>query len=169
MGHFGLDEKSAPQPSKRNNTMAGISAIGSSAANTPATSDTKSTSSTGITDTTSLQGLSSDDFLKLMITQLQNQDPLNPTDDNQLLQQVDQIRSIASSEKLSQTLTDVQLGQNLTNATTLIGKTIQGNSDDNQPVNGVVNSVSIVGGVPKIHVGGQTVSLSNVAQVSTGS
>ena len=47
-----------------------------------------------------LQNLNMNDFLKLMISELQNQDPLNPMDNSQLLQQISQMREIYIDERL---------------------------------------------------------------------
>jgi flagellar basal-body rod modification protein FlgD len=93
-----------------------------------------------------------DDFLKLMITELQNQDPLNPLENDQLIAQLGQIRQVGASEKLTSTLDSVLLGQNISSATNLIGAEIDAISDDNQKVTGVVEKVSVSNGEPKIHL-----------------
>ncbi|HEX6963162.1 MAG TPA: flagellar hook capping FlgD N-terminal domain-containing protein [Lacipirellula sp.] len=91
-----------------------------------------------------------DSFLKLMIAELQNRDPLNPLDNDELVAQIGQIRSVASTEKLTETLDSVLLGQNISSATNLIGAEIDAISDDNQKVSGIVERVSIANGVPKL-------------------
>jgi flagellar basal-body rod modification protein FlgD len=93
-----------------------------------------------------------DDFLKIMITELQNQDPLNPLENDQLIAQISQIRSVGATEKLTSTLDAVLLGQNVSSATNLIGAEIDGLSDDNQKVSGVVERVSVANGQPKLHL-----------------
>jgi flagellar basal-body rod modification protein FlgD len=140
------------------------------------------TSGVGATQTTSktttdpandaFNGLDTNSFLKLMIAQLQNQDPLNPADNNQLLQQVNEIRNIGATDKLTSTLDSVLLGQNVTSATALIGKQIDALSDDNKKISGVVDRVTITDGTPKLHVGDSVVSLNNISDIepsSTGS
>src|SRR5918995_4863513 len=89
-------------------------------------------------------------FLKLMITELQNQDPLNPLDNKDMLAQISQIREVGATDKLTKTLESVLLGQNIASATNLIGADITALSDDFEPVEGVVNHVSIDKGVPKL-------------------
>jgi len=100
----------------------------------------------------SLNDLDLDDFLKLMIAELQNQDPLNPLENDQLLAQISQIREVGATEQLTQTLGAVLLGQNISSATNLIGADIEAISDDGQRVEGVVSSVSISDGEPKLHL-----------------
>ena len=89
-----------------------------------------------------------EDFLKLMFAELQNQDPLNPTDNNQLMAQIGQIREITATDKLTSTLDSVLLGQNVASATNLIGAEVDGLSDDRQNITGVRCSVTVSGGGP---------------------
>lgn len=112
-----------------------------------------------------MQELDVEQFLKLMIAELQNQDPLNPMDNAQMIQQMGEIRSIASTDKLSTTLSGVQLGQALASASNLLGRTITGLSDMNTQVNGKVDRVTVADGVPKLHVGPDTVDLKNVREI----
>lgn len=112
-----------------------------------------------------MQELDVEQFLKLMIAELQNQDPLNPMDNAQMIQQMGEIRSIAATDKLSTTLETVQLGQALASASSLIGKNISGLSDKSAQVNGKVDRVSVVDGVPKLHIGSDVVSLSNIREI----
>ena len=101
-------------------------------------------------DNNTLNDLDVDTFLKLMITELQNQDPLNPLDNSDMLNQINQIRQIGSTDKLTGTLDSVLLGENIASSTNLIGKDVKAISDDNQAVSGTVNRVSIENGVPKL-------------------
>lgn len=112
-----------------------------------------------------MQDLDVEEFLKLMIAELQNQDPLNPMDNAQMIQQISEIRSIASTDKLTTTLDAVQLGQALASASSLIGQSVTGLSDKNTEVNGTVDRVSVVDGVPKLHVGENIMKLSNVREI----
>ena len=118
---------------------------------------------------TSLSGVKLDDFLKLLITELQNQDPLNPTDNDKILEQISQIRSIESTTQLGQTLDAVKLGQNLASASALIDRQITALADDGTDVTGKVNRVSITDGIPKLIVGDKTVSLANLREIDPAS
>src|SRR5262245_18158883 len=99
-----------------------------------------------------LNNLNLDSFLKLMITELQNQDPLNPMDNAQMLEQINQMRQIGATDKLTSTLNSVLLGQNISSATNLIGADVDAVSDDNQKVTGTVSKVSIENGQPKLQL-----------------
>ncbi len=104
-------------------------------------------------------------FTKLLVAELQNQDPLSPMDSAQIVQQVSEIRSIQASLELTDTLQAVQLGQSLATASSLIGRTIAGLTDDADSVTGTVDSVTINDGVAKLHVGTNTVDLKNVSEI----
>lgn len=133
--------------------MAGISAT--QAAN-------RSTTSESTTD--AINDIDLNMFLKLMITELQNQDPLNPLDNKDMLAQISQIREVGATDKLTQTLDSVLLGQNISSATNLIGADITAISDDGESVAGLVNRVTIDNGVPKLHVDNATGLLPSSAE-----
>ena len=105
------------------------------------------------------------DFIKLMVTELQNQDPLDPMDNAQILQQMSQIRSIKSNDRLTDTLEAVFLGQSLVTASNLLERTIVGLSDKSETVTGRVDRVSIQDGLAKLHIGEHTIDLKNVAEI----
>jgi flagellar basal-body rod modification protein FlgD len=117
------------------------------------------------TQTDAYGDLQMEDFIKLMITEMQNQDPLNPMDNTQLLQQMSQMQSINSTTKLTSTLDAVLLGQNLANAGALIGKTINGLSADGEDVTGKVDQATLVGNVPYLNVGDKSVPIKNVRYI----
>jgi flagellar basal-body rod modification protein FlgD len=99
-----------------------------------------------------LDDLDLDVFLKLMITELQNQDPLNPLDNSEMLAQINQIREIGATDKLTGTLNSVLLGQNIASATNLIGKDVRAIADNGDPVTGTVSRVLFEEGKPKVQV-----------------
>src|SRR5215470_14248888 len=71
--------------------------------------------------------LGMNDFLKLLITQLQNQDPLNPLDQNQFLSQTAQFTSVEQLQQINQALSDMKTSNTtsgMTQAAALIGKTV---------------------------------------------
>lgn len=107
----------------------------------------------------------SEDFLKLFLAELQHQDPLNPTDNNQILQQIGQIRSIQTTTQLDTTLQSVLLGQNLSSASGLIDKFVRGLTDDGEEIRGRVDRVSIEGGQPILQIGERSLQLKNLREL----
>ena len=100
----------------------------------------------------SINDLDLSTFLNLMIAELQNQDPLNPLDNKDMLAQISQLREVGATDRLTETLDSVLLGQNISSATNLIGADIAALSDDGQNVEGVVRRVSIIDNSPKLHI-----------------
>ncbi len=120
----------------------------------------------------SLDELGTGDFFKLIIKQLQSQDPLSPTDNDKLMQQIGTIRNIGSSDKLSSALNLVQTGQSLTTASSMIGKSVKALTDDGTEVSGVVSKVTIDIDPKnkdlrtyKVQVDDQSIDLKNVREV----
>jgi len=86
--------------------------------------------------------LSSDQFFKLIFSELTNQDPLKPNDTNALLTQIANIQSIQSDTNLVDKLGSL-VGQNeLSAGAGLIGNAISGLDENSQRVTGTVDSVS---------------------------
>ena len=112
-----------------------------------------------------------DQFLQLMIAELQNQDPLNPLDNAELLQQVSQIREIGATNQLTETLESIGTGQNLATASSMIGKHLYALSDEGDSVWGVVDRVSVQVDdtderrTLRIHVGEHSIDLNNVREI----
>ena len=64
------------------------------------TTATASTSASGLTSAADQQ----DRFMKLLVAQMKNQDPLNPMDNAQMTSQIAQINTVAGLEKLNQSV-----------------------------------------------------------------
>jgi len=81
--------------------------------------------------------------MNLMITQLLNQDPLSPTDSNQLLQQIAEISTLQSNQSLQTSLSGLTLQQSIGAGGNLIGKLVDGIDASGQQVSGQVIGVRI--------------------------
>ncbi len=125
-------------------------------------------SASGRVNTDAMQDLNMDDFLQLMIAELQNQDPLSPLDNAQLLQQISQIREISATDGLSDTLQAVLFGQSISNASSLIGREVRALGDDGNFITGHVEKVTVADGQVKVFVGSQEVQLNNVSEILPG-
>ena len=106
-------------------------------------SSTTGSQSTADKTSSAFKNVDLDAFLQLMITELSNQDPLNPTDNAQFLQQMATMREISSTDSLSGTLESVLTGQNLATASSLIGKKVEALADDASNVTGKVDRVAV--------------------------
>jgi len=108
-----------------------------------------STSSSSATDTTpnSSQTLSQNDFLQLLVAQMQYQDPSNPQSDTQMASQMAQFSTLTASTQMSSSLSMLQ-------ANNLVGTnvTVQVTPGSNTVASGVVSGVTMASGSPQIIV-----------------
>lgn len=115
-----------------------------------------------------------DSFLRLLISELQNQDPLDPMDNSEMVQQIGQIREIGATDQLTRTLTDLSSNQELVTASSLIGQSVQGLAEDASSVNGIVDRITVETSTEndsrtvKVHVGGKTMDIKNIREIHTG-
>src|SRR4029077_5615447 len=112
----------------------------SSLTNAPISGPSSAASNKNVHD---LKDLDINQFLQLMVSELTHQDPLNPMDNTQLVQQIGELRSIAASDQLTTTLKAVQTQQSLTTASSPIGKQVTALNSDNEDVTGTITSVSV--------------------------
>lgn len=130
------------------------------------TVDALSSNTTSGTATNSFSGMSSDEFMKIVLSELSKQDPLKPNDTSALIQQISQIRSIQSDIDLSGTLKSLVNQDQFSSAAGLIGTSISGLSESNVRVSGIVTSVSRTdtGAVLTLH-SGDRVPMSKVDEI----
>lgn len=104
------------------------------------------TSGTGSSTTTSSNSiLGKDDFLKLLVTQMQYQDPLSPTDDTQSIAQMAQFSSLEQMENMN---TSTRISQ----AVNMIGDEVTWSDSDGNTHSGGVGSVTMKNGQPQVNV-----------------
>jgi flagellar basal-body rod modification protein FlgD len=110
-------------------------------------------------------GLGKDAFMKLLLTQMQNQDPLNPMDGQAFFAQLAQLSLLEQMYTLNDTLASSQRQQQLVQAGTMIGRTVEATKTDGTTLTGVVNGASMLDGDVFLDVDGTQVALSSVTSV----
>jgi flagellar basal-body rod modification protein FlgD len=111
-------------------------------------------------------GLKSEDFINMMITQLQNQDPLEPAKNEELLAQMSQIGQLESSTQLQESLKSMVVQNQIGSAASLMGKAVTGLVND-KPIEGLVTSVKVTAdGVTLELDNGATLPLNNVTEIA---
>jgi flagellar basal-body rod modification protein FlgD len=133
---------------------------------------TSSINSNSPTSTDTLSGLttqvmSQQDFLKLLVAQMTAQDPLNPMTNQDLLAQTVQFSTLQSNTDLQNTLTQMQTGQNLAQADSLLGRQVALQVDSNTTTQGTVSGIDVSSGTPMIVVNGVSYNLGQVLSIST--
>lgn len=128
------------------------------------------TSSVNAVSSTSAAALQ-DQYMKLLVTQLSHQDPLDPMDNAQMTSQMVGLAQLEQSEKLNSNFSSMLRSQQVSNAGYLIGRTVTGmpTGDDAEAITGVVTEARLVDGKVQAVVKGQTIPLENITAVSDGS
>ncbi|MFS0869716.1 flagellar hook capping FlgD N-terminal domain-containing protein [Paenibacillus xylanilyticus] len=112
--------------------------------------------------------LGKDQFLKILITQLQNQDPMQPMEDKEFIAQMAQFSSVEQLVNISSQLK--ALNQSLGAVSSMIGREISwlsSNKEDNGTLRqGIVDSIIVRDGVQYAKVGDDEIELNEIIQVS---
>jgi len=117
----------------------------------------------GVTATASSIGM---DYMKMLITQLQNQDPLEPMDNSEMTAQLAQLSSLEQLESMNGTFEGVLLGQQKLQAMGLIGKEVEFYpADSDVAVTGRVEKVAMSDTGVQLTVGEYTIDLDAVRSV----
>lgn len=126
--------------------------------------------SAALAQTTRNAGLSMDDLLKLLMTELSFQDPLKPVDNKDFLTQMAQFTSLDTTRQLNDNITRLLSTQSLNQSVGLLGKTIDAKTDSNGVVSGQVTALQLVSGTPEITIkttGGEVITGIQIGQLQT--
>ena len=111
--------------------------------------------------------LKTDDFIKMMVTQLQNQDPLEPAKNQELLQQMSQIGQLQSNSQMQDLLKGLALQNQIGSAGNLIGKVVSGIDENNDQIDGLVTAVRVEKDGVRLELdNGKTLPLGNVTSIA---
>jgi flagellar basal-body rod modification protein FlgD len=127
----------------------------------PVTSGTSSTQSPS-----AVGSLSSNDFLKLMVAQLQYQDPMQPMDASALMQQTSSLTSVQTLQSMSSLEQECLGMQEAATATGLLGKQVTATDSSGNTLSGVVSDVSYTASGPTLNVGGTEVPIADISQAA---
>jgi len=110
------------------------------------------------------------DYMNLLITQLQNQNPLEPLDNNEMASQLAQFSQLQQLESMNESFAKVLATTELTYANSLIGKEVsfmlENETGTTDITSGVVEQVyNNIGGEIFLIVGNYTLGLENVISV----
>ncbi|HHX17816.1 MAG TPA: flagellar biosynthesis protein FlgD [Clostridium sp.] len=108
-------------------------------------------------------GLGKDDFLKLLITQLTHQDPMNPVDDKEFIAQMAQFSTLEQMQNMNSDFSQIK-------AFSMIGKTVTASiinkgTNAQEVIQGIVDSVTIENGKSILNVNGKDVPVDSVISV----
>ena len=121
-------------------------------------------------DSVSTQGITSSvatiDYLQLLTVQLQNQDPIDPVDQEGLINDLTQFSQLEGLENLNTSFDDMLQLQKLTQGTSLVGKEVSYQNSEGDVNSGVVDEIFNSGDTVNLLIEGNTVALESVVGVS---
>lgn len=125
--------------------------------------------------TTTGDTLDQDAFLQLLVQQLQHQDPTDPMDNTDMLAQLAQFAALEQSTALNENFTNLgdrmeylvgNIDQlNYISAQGLIGQSVAGVNAAGEEVEGVVQSVGLVGSIVTLNIADQVLPMSGVLRI----
>ncbi len=128
---------------------------------------------TGAASNAPKSALDKDAFLKLLVSQVKNQDPMEPQGSTEYVAQLAQFSSLEQMQNLNDNIVGLALLQQnnalmsqLTQSSALIGQNVEWTDPETGDVHsGQVTSVKLENGLALLEIGGQDVPLGNVTQV----
>jgi flagellar basal-body rod modification protein FlgD len=119
------------------------------------------TTSTGLPTATSsgtkqASGIGKEDFLKLLVAQLKNQDPTAPQDMAQMTGQMTQFSILEQLTNVAKTSEETNISAAREHAVGLLGKSISFKGRDGSIVEGTVEHVDVTTSAPRLTVSGTT-------------
>jgi len=111
--------------------------------------------------------MDSEMFMKLLVTQLKNQDPSTPMDTNAMMSQTTQLAMMEQVTAQTTTANENFSLQMRIAASSMVGREVSYTGPDGVEVKGTATSVSFAESVPKVSVGGKEVALDLISGVAT--
>jgi len=125
------------------------------------------TGTTGTTFTNPSDNLGENDFLKLMMDQLKNQDPLNPSDPTQYMAELANFSSLEQQTQIAQSTASAATQQASTSALGLLGHTVSYKDASGVTQTGTVSKVDFTSSGPALTIGTTSgISLGSILEAS---
>ena len=111
------------------------------------------TGTTGTSFSNPSDNLGENDFLKLMMDQLQNQDPLNPSDPTQYMSELASFSSLEQETQIAGSTSSAATQQASTSALGLLGHTVSYQDSSGVTQTGTVSKIDFTSSGPSLTVG----------------
>jgi len=127
------------------------------------------TSPTATSSTSLGSSLTLQDFMQVLLTQLQYQDPLQPTDNDQFMAQIAQFTALGQAQATNTNIQILVGNQAAQQSVGLIGQTVGITQADGSVLSGTVTSINLSGSTPQLVIssGGKSVSGIGLSQLTS--
>ncbi len=110
------------------------------------------------------------DFLNLMMDQMKNQDPLNPSDPTQYMSELASFSSLDEQIQIQESSSQSASDQAASSALQMLGQNVNYTDSNGNSGSGTVSAVDFTSGGPTLTVGGTSgISLSEITSAGTSS
>ncbi|MBT9152897.1 MAG: Basal-body rod modification protein FlgD [Firmicutes bacterium] len=112
--------------------------------------------------------LGKDAFLKILLAQIKNQDPLKPTDSTAMVAQLAQFSTLEQLQNLNTTMEQILESQLLGDFSAVIGRVISYLGEDGEQKKGFAESLLWRGRQSLLRVNGELVPLNRLLEIGEG-
>ncbi|HLF93247.1 MAG TPA: flagellar hook capping FlgD N-terminal domain-containing protein [Planctomycetota bacterium] len=123
------------------------------------------TAAGGIPSASSRASISRDQFLKILVSELTSQDPLEPMNNNDFIQQLVGLQSLEQTANLTDSLSSFERFMQMSSGSTMIGKSVKGLAANGEQVQGVVTKVVLENGTVNVVVGSRKVPVDSITEI----
>jgi len=110
--------------------------------------------------------LGKDEFLQMLVVQMQNQDPLDPVKNEAMIAQLAQFSSLEQMQNLNQTFAGFRAENAMLAASQWGGQTLSLELADGSAIEGMVDGVWSLDGVTYVQIGESSIAVNDIARIS---
>lgn len=113
-----------------------------------------------------IKTLDQQDFLRLLVAQMTQQDPLNPKSDLEMIPQMVSFTQLEQSKSMQSDIAQLRAEQQLLRANSLLGRTVEIQDGSGARITGPVSAVQMEEGTPKLVVNSQRYDLRQLLSIT---
>lgn len=106
----------------------------------------------GVSAASSTTSLGMQDLMKILLTQLQYQDPTQPMDNAQFVAQIAQFATLDETRQMNQSMTQLAATESLTQSVGLLGRTVNYTTASSGAGSGQVTLITLSSGTPTMSI-----------------
>ena len=120
-----------------------------------------------VTRAQSRAAISRDQFLKILVSELQQQDPMDPMDNAQFMQQLVGLQMLEQTAALTDSLKTFERFLQMASGSAMIGRAVRGITPAGETVEGTVSRVVLENGKVNVVVGYSRLPIESVVEIAT--
>jgi flagellar basal-body rod modification protein FlgD len=129
------------------------------------TSSTSAAANAAYANRIPVRTLNQNDFLKLVVAQMTSQDPLNPQKDSDFVAQLTQFTTLEQTKTMQSDISELRAQQEFLQADATLGRVVSLENSNGVVTTGVVSSIQVEAGTPKLVVNGQAHDMTELVSI----